>query len=79
MRGTTRSPANSSLTKYGLIIDEFGGWDPYQDLLVVLASVAKKYDVSIGTVALRWVLERPRVAAAIGGEHAAIMSYNLNR
>ena len=67
MMGPPPSPANRSLTKYGLIIDEFGGWDPYQDLLVVLASVAQKHDVSISTVALRWLLERPRVAAAIVG------------
>jgi len=59
--------ANRSLTKYELIIEEFGGWELYQDLLVALASVAGKYDASISTVALRWLLQRPRVAAAIVG------------
>ena len=60
-------PANRSLTKYGLIIDEFGGWDLYQELLVALAVIAAKHAVALSTVVLRWLLERPRVAAAIVG------------
>jgi aryl-alcohol dehydrogenase-like predicted oxidoreductase len=60
-------PANRSLTKYGLIIDDFGGWDLYQDLLVALASIARKHGVSISSVALRWVLQQPCVAAALVG------------
>jgi aryl-alcohol dehydrogenase-like predicted oxidoreductase len=95
---------------------------------VVLATVARKHGANIARVALRWLLEQPRVAAAIvgvgrrdrvedklaalsfsldagdraqidavlqrragprgevfglertpGGEHAAIMRYDLNR
>jgi aryl-alcohol dehydrogenase-like predicted oxidoreductase len=60
-------PANRSLTKYGLVIREFGGWDLHQDLLAVLAAVGRKHDVSTSSVALRWLIERPRVAAAIVG------------
>jgi len=67
MAGPPPAAANRSLTKYGLTIEEFGGWDPYQELLVVLASVAGKHGVRISTVALRWLLERPRAAAAIVG------------
>jgi aryl-alcohol dehydrogenase-like predicted oxidoreductase len=58
---------NRSLTKYHLIIEEFGGWALFQDLLLVLAGMAGKHDVGIGSVAIRYVLDRPQVAAAIVG------------
>lgn len=61
------NPANRSLVKYALIIDDFGGWDLYQDLLRALDDVAKKHDTAISTVALRWLLDRPQVGAAIVG------------
>jgi aryl-alcohol dehydrogenase-like predicted oxidoreductase len=61
--------ANRSLTKYKLMIDEFGGWDSYQELLGALDSIAKKHGVSIGNVATRYVLDRRQVAAAIVGVH----------
>jgi aryl-alcohol dehydrogenase-like predicted oxidoreductase len=56
-----------SLTKYKLIVDEFGGWETYQKLLEVLASIAQKHDVSSAMVASRYVLQRPSVAAVIIG------------
>lgn len=62
---------NRSLTKYKLIIEEFGGWEPFQQLLSVLLSVARSIDSSIGSVALRWVLDQPRVASAIVGARSA--------
>jgi len=65
--GPPEEPANRSLTKYGLIIEEFGGWALYQELLEALSGVAEKHGVSIATVALRWVLDRPAVAAPIVG------------
>jgi aryl-alcohol dehydrogenase-like predicted oxidoreductase len=114
--------------KYRLIIEEFGGWELFQRLLTAVARIARRHDTSVGSVALRWVLDQPMVAAAIvgarhvshlrstiaalslaltaedragldavladsvgplgdvyalerekGGQHAAIMRYNLNR
>ncbi len=59
--------ANRSLVKYRLIIDECGGWGPYQALLRVLGEVATRHGVSIPAVALRLVLDRPGVAATITG------------
>jgi aryl-alcohol dehydrogenase-like predicted oxidoreductase len=59
--------ANRSLIKYRLIIDEFGGWDAFQSLLRVLQQIASKHRVDIGTVATRWVMDRPCVGAAIVG------------
>ena len=61
------SLANRSLTKYKLMIEEFGGWQTFQELLRTLDGIAQKHDVSIGNVATRYVLERPQVAAAIVG------------
>jgi aryl-alcohol dehydrogenase-like predicted oxidoreductase len=62
---------NRSLTKYKLIIDEFGGWALFQSLLQVLAEVAARHGVKIGTVAIRWVLDQPAVSAVIvGARHA---------
>lgn len=58
---------NRSLVKYRLIIEEFGGWDGFQRLLRALHEVATRHGVTIGTVALRWVLDRPRVAGVIVG------------
>ncbi|MCH7823503.1 MAG: aldo/keto reductase [Acidobacteria bacterium] len=65
--GPPDHPANRSLIKYGLIIEEFGGWALYQELLEALSGIADKHGVSIATVALRWVVDRPAVAAPIVG------------
>lgn len=59
--------ANRSLVKYGLMIDELGGWGRFQDLLGTLARIASRHGVSIANVAIRWTLERAGVAAAIVG------------
>jgi aryl-alcohol dehydrogenase-like predicted oxidoreductase len=61
------TPADRSQAKYRLIIEEFGGWALYQELLSALAIVARRHRASITAVALRWVLERPGVATAIVG------------
>lgn len=58
---------NRSLQKYRLIIDEAGGWHTFQKLLEVLFAIARKHQASIATVAARWVLDRPGVAAIILG------------
>jgi len=62
---------NRSLVKYRLIIDEFGGWDRFQEMLAALGRVAARHRVGIGTVAVRWVLDQPGVSGAIvGARHA---------
>ncbi|TGV96547.1 aldo/keto reductase, partial [Mesorhizobium sp. M2D.F.Ca.ET.145.01.1.1] len=58
---------NRSLVKYKLIIDDFGGWDLFQQLLQVLKTVGDRHGVDIATIASAWVLERPQVAAVIVG------------
>lgn len=59
--------ANRSLQKYALIIEDAGGWDAFQQLLEVLASIARKHNSSIDAIAARWVLDQPTVAAIILG------------
>ena len=62
---------NRSLVKYRLIIDEFGPWDRFQALLRALKAVGDKHGVSLSSVATRYVLDRPQVAAAIVGARYA--------
>jgi aryl-alcohol dehydrogenase-like predicted oxidoreductase len=58
---------NRSLVKYKLIIDDFGGWALFQDLLTVLRRIADAHRTDIASVAGRVVLDRPGVAAIIVG------------
>ncbi len=63
--------ANRSLVKYKLVIDDFGGWAAFQQLLQALQSIAQRHGTGIAAVATRWVLEQPAVAAAIVGARYA--------
>jgi len=58
---------NRSLVKYKLIIDDFGGWELFQQLLGALKAVGDRHGVDIATIASAWVLEQPQVAAVIVG------------
>jgi len=70
---------NRSLIKYRLIVDEFGGWPLFQELLSVLNAIAERHDVSIANVALRTMLDRDDLTAAIlGARYAHHLENNLN-
>jgi aryl-alcohol dehydrogenase-like predicted oxidoreductase len=58
---------NRSLIKYKLIIDDFGGWNLFQQLLATLGRIAVKHRCDIATVASRTVLNWDCVAAVIVG------------
>lgn len=58
---------NRSLTKYHLIIEEFGSWGLFQELLNVLREVAVKHEVGIAEVACQYILQKPQVAGLIIG------------
>ncbi len=58
---------NRSLIKYKLIIEDFGGWDLFQDLLRTLERIAVRHRCDIATVASKLMLDRPGVAAVIIG------------
>jgi len=77
---------NRSLVKYKLMIDDFGGWDLFQQLLSALKGIAERHAVSIPTIAMRWVLQQPQVAAIIVGvrrgdhlpDHLRVMQATLD-
>ena len=56
-----------SNVKYRLIIEEFGGWSLFQELLKVLAGIAENHNADIGTIASAWTLRQPAVKAVIVG------------
>jgi aryl-alcohol dehydrogenase-like predicted oxidoreductase len=58
---------NRSLTKYKLVIEEFGGWPLFQELLAALRRVADRHGADVATVGSAAVLARPGVAAVIVG------------
>ena len=58
---------NRSLTKYKLIIDDFGGWELFQALLHCLRRIADRHQTDIATIASAAMLDRPAVAAVIVG------------
>ena len=71
------------------MIDAWGGWALYQELLAVLDDIAKKHHVSIANVAAKYVLDKPVVAGVIIGvrlgiaehksDNARVFSLNLDR
>jgi aryl-alcohol dehydrogenase-like predicted oxidoreductase len=63
--------ANRSLVKYRLIIEDFGGWRRLQELLSVLDTIAKRHRGSLGSVAIRYVLDKPSAAVALVGARNA--------
>jgi aryl-alcohol dehydrogenase-like predicted oxidoreductase len=65
----------ASLRKYKAIIDAWGGWELFQSLLVTLAAIAAKHQVSIANVAVRYVLDQPMVAGAIVGARLGISEH----
>jgi aryl-alcohol dehydrogenase-like predicted oxidoreductase len=72
----TRSQlSTSSLQKYKNMIDMWGGWTLFQELLVVLDSIAKKHKVSIANVATKYILDRPAVAGVIIGVRLGISDH----
>jgi aryl-alcohol dehydrogenase-like predicted oxidoreductase len=62
---------NRSLVKYRLIIDEFGPWSLFQELLAAMKTIGERHGVSTAAVASRWVLDQPQVGAVIIGARYA--------
>jgi aryl-alcohol dehydrogenase-like predicted oxidoreductase len=57
----------ASLRKYKNMVDAWGGWSLFQQLLSALKDIADKYAVSVPNVAVRYILDQPMVAGAIVG------------
>jgi aryl-alcohol dehydrogenase-like predicted oxidoreductase len=61
-----------SLRKYKKMIDAWGGWALFQELLSTLNRIAQKYNVSIANVATRYILDKSAVADVIIGVRLGI-------
>ena len=64
-----------SLRKYKKMIDAWGGWNLFQELLSTLNRIAQKYNVSIANVATRYILDKPAVAGVIIGARLGIADH----
>ena len=64
-----------SLEKYKMMIDTWGGWNLFQELLTTLKQIADKHHVSIANVAVRYILDRPAVGGVIVGTRLGIAEH----
>jgi aryl-alcohol dehydrogenase-like predicted oxidoreductase len=64
-----------SLQKYKRMIDAWGGWSLFQELLSTLKGVAQKYNVTIANVAARYILAKAAVAGVIIGVRLGIVDH----
>jgi aryl-alcohol dehydrogenase-like predicted oxidoreductase len=68
----------ASLQKYKRMVDAWGGWKLFQELLAALNDVATRHGVGIAAVAVRWVLDRPAVAGAILGRRLGLSDHRAD-
>ena len=64
-----------SAKKYKQMIDAWGGWALFQQLLATLKRIADKHGVSIANVAVRAVLDIPAVAGVIVGTRLGLVEH----
>jgi aryl-alcohol dehydrogenase-like predicted oxidoreductase len=64
-----------SLQKYKNMVDNWGGWQLFQELLLVLKQIGNKYSVSIANVAVRYILDKPAVAGVIIGARLGLSEH----
>jgi aryl-alcohol dehydrogenase-like predicted oxidoreductase len=67
--------ATVSLKKYKNMVDTWGGWQLFQELLSTLKSIADKHGVSISNVAVRYILDKPAVGGVIVGARLGISEH----
>lgn len=81
--GRTQEPSIAdldtlSLQKYKKMIDAWGGWKLFQELLSTLNKIAQKHNVSIANVATRYILDKSAVAAVIIGVRLGLVNHRNN-
>ena len=57
----------ASLLKYKQMVDAWGNWELFKELLEVMSGIAKAHNVSVANVATRYILDQPAVAGVIVG------------
>jgi aryl-alcohol dehydrogenase-like predicted oxidoreductase len=68
----------ASLRKYKQMVDAWGGWRLFQELLNILKGIAGKHKVSIANIAARYILERPAVAGVIAGVRLGLAEHRAD-
>jgi aryl-alcohol dehydrogenase-like predicted oxidoreductase len=68
----------ASLRKYKQMIDAWGGWTLFQELLQVLKQIADQHGVSLANVAVRYILDRPTVAGVIVGVRLGVTDHRTD-
>jgi aryl-alcohol dehydrogenase-like predicted oxidoreductase len=67
-----------SLRKYYKMIEAWGGWNLFQELLLNLKVAAQKHKVSIANIATRYILDSPTIAGVIIGTRLGIVDHRAN-
>jgi len=67
-----------SLRKYYQMIEAWGGWNLFQELLSNLNAIAQKYNVSIANIATRYILDSSTVAGVIIGARLGIVDHRVS-
>jgi aryl-alcohol dehydrogenase-like predicted oxidoreductase len=65
----------ASLRKYKQMVEAWGGWGLFQELLSALKHVADKHRVSIANIAVRYILDRPAVGGVIVGTRLGVTEH----
>jgi aryl-alcohol dehydrogenase-like predicted oxidoreductase len=65
----------ASLQKYNNMIDAWGGWTLFQELLGALRPIADKHQASVADVGIRYILDRPAVAGVIVGARLGVAEH----
>ncbi len=65
----------ASLQKYKQMIDAWGGWGLFQELLTALKPIADKHWVGIANVGTRYILDQKAVAGVIIGARLGIAEH----
>ena len=65
----------ASLRKYKNMVDGWGGWRLFQELLAILKEIADKHKVSISNVAVRYILDKPTVGGVIVGARLGVSEH----
>lgn len=64
---TKKACATPSLRRFSTMIQLWGGWSLFQELLYSVKSVADKHSVSMSNVAVKWALQKPALTAVVVG------------
>lgn len=78
MQPSTTELNTLSLQKYKKMIDAWGGWSLFQELLSTLKRIAQKHNVTIANVAARYILDKSAVAGVIIGVRLGIVDHRTS-